>query len=68
MTQCRYLEPLASFELDKVPDPWYEVNIVQEGKAALQQVNDHLGENRLPLLSALRPLSQSERQTVDKRQ
>lgn len=43
MTQCRYLEPLSSFQLDKKPDPWYEVNIMEDGRKALEQVNDHLG-------------------------
>ncbi|ODN01910.1 Phosphoribosylformylglycinamidine synthase [Orchesella cincta] len=43
MTQCQYVEPLTSFQLDKKPDPWYEVNIMEEGRAALEKVNDHLG-------------------------
>jgi len=43
MTQTRYLEPLTTFKLDKVPDPWYEVNILGEGRKALEKVNDHLG-------------------------
>lgn len=44
MTETRYLEPLTSFALTKCPEPWYEVNIMKEGKAALQKVNDHLGK------------------------
>lgn len=47
MTQCRYLEPLNSFQLDKKPDPWYEVNIMENGRKALEQVNDHLGNATL---------------------
>lgn len=46
MTQCRYLEPLQSFQLDKKPDPWYEVNIMEKGREALEQVNDHLGTDK----------------------
>ena len=44
MTQCRYLQPLTSFVSDKVPDPWYEVDVLGKGRAALEQVNDHLGK------------------------
>ncbi|CAG7828435.1 unnamed protein product [Allacma fusca] len=43
MTQCRYSEPLSSFQLDKRPESWYEVDIVGEGRAALEKVNSHLG-------------------------
>lgn len=43
MTQCRYHEPLRSFQLDKRPESWYEVNIMENGREALEQVNDHLG-------------------------
>jgi len=35
MTQCR---------MDKKPDPWYEVDIVGQGRTALETVNDHLGK------------------------
>jgi phosphoribosylformylglycinamidine synthase len=43
MTQCRYVQPLTSFAVDVKPNPWYEVNIMKEGRAALEKVNDHLG-------------------------
>jgi len=43
MTQCRYQVPLDTFALTKAPEPWYEVDIVGKGRAALEQVNDHLG-------------------------
>ncbi|XP_066999437.2 phosphoribosylformylglycinamidine synthase [Anabrus simplex] len=43
MTQCRYLEPIKSFNLGIVPEPWYEVDIMGKGKAALEEVNTHLG-------------------------
>jgi len=39
------MEPLRSFELSKSPEQWYEVNILGEGKAALEKVNDHLGKS-----------------------
>lgn len=43
MTQCRYLTPLTGFVLDKVPEPWFEVNVMEEGRAALEHVNNLLG-------------------------
>jgi phosphoribosylformylglycinamidine synthase len=45
MTQCRYIAPLTSFATIKKPEHWYEVDIVGKGRAALEQVNDHLGKN-----------------------
>lgn len=47
MTQCRYLEPLLSFALDKKPEPWFEVDIMGKGRAALEKVNDRLGKSPL---------------------
>ncbi len=44
MTECRYVGPLTSFRLDKKPDPWYDVKIMEKGREALEQVNDHLGK------------------------
>jgi len=44
MTECKYAESLKSFYMEKQPDPWYHVNIMSEGRAALEKVNDHLGE------------------------
>jgi phosphoribosylformylglycinamidine synthase len=44
MTQCRYMDPIASFHLDISPENVCEVDIMGRGKAALQEVNSHLGE------------------------
>ena len=43
MTQCRYEEPLQTFELSVIPDDVYEVAILSEGKKALEKVNKKLG-------------------------
>nr|CAD7462723.1 unnamed protein product [Timema tahoe] len=43
MTQCRYLSPVDSFQLDIAPQPWYEVDVMGRGRAALQEVDSHLG-------------------------
>ncbi|KAI8508665.1 hypothetical protein Bbelb_137640 [Branchiostoma belcheri] len=43
MTECRYTEPVSSFELDVKPDPWYEVDVMGGGKEALMKANTELG-------------------------
>ncbi|XP_070552219.1 phosphoribosylformylglycinamidine synthase-like [Ptychodera flava] len=43
MTQCRYREPLDSFDINVKPEPVYEVDLMGEGKAALEKANKDLG-------------------------
>ena len=43
MTETRYVEPLTSFEHGITTQRWYEVDVLKEGKSALQKVNEHLG-------------------------
>jgi hypothetical protein len=43
MTHCQYDKPLETFDLDITPESVYEVNIMEEGRAALEQVNRELG-------------------------
>jgi hypothetical protein len=43
MTQCRYTTPIESFELAITPEEWYEVDVLSEGRKALEDVNSHLG-------------------------
>ncbi|PSN31568.1 Phosphoribosylformylglycinamidine synthase [Blattella germanica] len=43
MTQCRYMNPIDSFELGVNPEEWYEVDVLSEGRKALEDVNSHLG-------------------------
>lgn len=43
MTQCCYLEPLATFDLHISPEPVFEVDILGEGRQALELANKTLG-------------------------
>lgn len=43
MTHCRYITPIESFELGITPEDWYEVDVISEGRQALEDVNSHLG-------------------------
>lgn len=43
MTQCEYVKPLESFDLGIVPEKWFEVDILKEGRKALENVNQKLG-------------------------
>ncbi|XP_052797256.1 phosphoribosylformylglycinamidine synthase-like isoform X2 [Mya arenaria] len=43
MTQCRYLEPVKTFALEKRADPVYEVDVFGKGRAALEKANNDLG-------------------------
>ena len=43
MTQCRYLEPVKSFELQRQPKPLFDIDVMGEGKEALAQANKELG-------------------------
>ncbi|BFZ24618.1 hypothetical protein BsWGS_27657 [Bradybaena similaris] len=43
MTQCCYLEPLATFDLHISPEPVFEVDILGQGRQALELANKTLG-------------------------
>ncbi|GLH08832.1 CLUMA_CG000196, isoform A [Gryllus bimaculatus] len=43
MTECQYLKPVESFDLGIHPEPWFEVDILKEGRKALEEVNQQLG-------------------------
>lgn len=43
MTQCEYAKRLESFDLGIVPEKWFEVDILREGRKALENVNKKLG-------------------------
>lgn len=43
MTQCRYGEPINSFDHGIRPEPWYVVDILGQGRKALEDVNNKLG-------------------------
>lgn len=44
MTECRYLKPLASFDLEVKPQPWFEVDVLGKGQKALVEVDKALGK------------------------
>ncbi|XP_012939234.1 phosphoribosylformylglycinamidine synthase [Aplysia californica] len=43
MTQCRYTEPLQTFDLHTNPDPVFEVDVLGKGRKALEKANETLG-------------------------
>ncbi|XP_041358701.1 phosphoribosylformylglycinamidine synthase-like [Gigantopelta aegis] len=43
MTQCRYKEPIKTFDLDVKPEPVFEVDVKGQGRAALEKANKDLG-------------------------
>ncbi|CAL1547204.1 unnamed protein product [Lymnaea stagnalis] len=43
MTECRYLHPLTTFDLDVIPDPVFEVDVLGQGREALEKANKALG-------------------------
>ncbi|XP_015603817.1 phosphoribosylformylglycinamidine synthase [Cephus cinctus] len=43
MTQCRYIEPIQTFDHGFRPEKWFEVDILNNGRKALEDVNSELG-------------------------
>ncbi|PVD34343.1 hypothetical protein C0Q70_05614 [Pomacea canaliculata] len=43
MTQCRYMEPLTTFEQSVHADNIFEVDVIEKGREALEQANKDLG-------------------------
>ncbi|XP_037324944.2 phosphoribosylformylglycinamidine synthase [Pungitius pungitius] len=43
MTQCIYEHPITSFAVATEPQPVWEVDVLQRGRAALEEVNENLG-------------------------
>ena len=43
MTECRYEKPLTSFRVNVKPERCYEVDLIAEGRTALEKVNRDLG-------------------------
>lgn len=44
MTECIYQHPITSFTVEIKPQPVFEVDILGKGRAALETVNNDLGE------------------------
>lgn len=60
MTECLYQRPITSFAVEMKPQPVFEVDILAEGRAALERANHDLGES--VTLSKLPPPSISSPQ------
>lgn len=43
MTQCRYMQPVETFELDIQSEPVYHVDVIGQGRSALEKANKDLG-------------------------
>ncbi|XP_043267465.1 phosphoribosylformylglycinamidine synthase [Venturia canescens] len=43
MTECRYSKPIESFDHGFRPEKWFEVDILKNGRKALEDVNEKLG-------------------------
>ena len=43
MTECLYQQSISSFSVDAKPQAVFEVDILAQGRAALQEANDDLG-------------------------
>ncbi|XP_075235216.1 phosphoribosylformylglycinamidine synthase [Lycorma delicatula] len=43
MTEMRYLEPVSTFDHGIVPEQWFQVDVLKNGKKALEDVNKQLG-------------------------
>lgn len=43
MTECHYEKPIVSFEVNFKPDPWGEIDVLGQGKKALEDINNSLG-------------------------
>ncbi|XP_014667917.1 PREDICTED: LOW QUALITY PROTEIN: phosphoribosylformylglycinamidine synthase-like [Priapulus caudatus] len=43
MTECRYFQPLSSFDLNVKPEPWYEVDVIGQGRSAMELASTKLG-------------------------
>ncbi|MBA4349034.1 MAG: phosphoribosylformylglycinamidine synthase [Thermodesulfovibrio sp.] len=43
MTECRYHEPLKTFETGIEPEPVYTVPLIEEGKSAIIKINQEMG-------------------------
>lgn len=54
MTECLYQRPITSFAVEMKPQPVFEVDILADGRAALERANHDLGEPAI-VPSALPP-------------
>lgn len=50
MTEYRYVKPIETFDHGFRPEKWFEVDLIKEGRKALEEVNSKLGEYRVRVL------------------
>lgn len=43
MTECRYMKPIETFDHGFRPEKWFEVDVIKNGRRALEEVNLKLG-------------------------
>ncbi|XP_025074546.1 phosphoribosylformylglycinamidine synthase [Pogonomyrmex barbatus] len=43
MTECRYMKPIETFDHGFRPEKWFEVDVIKNGRKALEEVNLKLG-------------------------
>ncbi|XP_012220316.2 phosphoribosylformylglycinamidine synthase-like [Linepithema humile] len=43
MTECRYVKPIETFDHGFRPEKWFEVDVINKGRQALEEVNTKLG-------------------------
>lgn len=46
MTECRYINPVDSFYVEKKMDVIYEVDVMKDGQDALEKANIEMGMNK----------------------
>ncbi|XP_011704852.1 PREDICTED: phosphoribosylformylglycinamidine synthase-like, partial [Wasmannia auropunctata] len=39
MTECRYMKPIETFDHGFRPEKWFEVDVIKNGRRALEEVN-----------------------------
>lgn len=47
MTQCRYLTPIETFDLNVKPESVYDIDVMSQGRAALEKANADLGKENI---------------------
>lgn len=46
MTECRYMKSIETFDHGFRPEKWFEVDVINKGRRALEEVNLKLGKQQ----------------------
>lgn len=46
MTECRYIKPIETFDHGFRPEKWFEVDVINKGRLAFEEVNTKLGKQQ----------------------